>query len=153
MLDDRSILILLLSAALALSGCSGGDGRLAVSGTVSLDGQPLPDASISFRPAPGNDANGSGAVIRDGTFALPAAKGLKTGKYLVTVQAFRKTGRMVPLTPGGKKLGPEMAPLQFDSSTALEATVVAGKGNRFDFQLKRSLDSAPIPTPATFHHP
>jgi len=126
---------LLLAVVLVapMVGCSGGDGRLAVKGTVTLDGQPLERGSINFRPAPGNQAPSSGGTVRNGEFALPAAHGLKPGDYLVTIQAFRKTGKMVDDPQMGKI--EEMAAIAFQETMPLEATVSADAENRFSFSL------------------
>ena len=64
---------------------------------------------------------------------MPTAKGLLPGKYVVTVQAFKETGRIVDDPMGGKR--PELVPMVFAESRTLEATVVAGAANRFDFRL------------------
>ena len=105
--------MLLLTTVLTapIVGCSRGDGRLAVSGSVTLDGQPLERGSVNFRPAPGNQAPSSGGTIDQGEFTLPTAHGLKPGEYLVTIQAFRRTGRMVDDPQMGKI--EEMAPIEF----------------------------------------
>ena len=53
---------LLVLSALGLAGCSGSSGddlpREAVSGTVTLDGAPLPSGSISFSPDGGGRGRG-----------------------------------------------------------------------------------------------
>ena len=67
---------------LALVGCSS-DGRMAVSGTVTLDGKPLESGAITFLPAPGSEGHSAGGQITNGEFRLPADHGQKPGKYLV----------------------------------------------------------------------
>ena len=114
-------------------GCSP-DGRMAVTGTVTLDGKPLDSGAISFRPGPGNTSNSSGGQIERGQFHLSANCGLYPGKYLVTVQAFKPTGRMVMDPQFGKKVS-EQAAIEFNEAGKLEASVTAGAENHFDFQL------------------
>jgi hypothetical protein len=114
-------------------GCSRGNGRMALSGTISLDGKPLEAGAISFRPAPDNDGNSSGGQIESGEFRLSADRGLKPGKYLVTVQAFNLTGRTVMDPQMGKV--PERVLVQYNEAGKLEATVAPGEPNRFEFQL------------------
>ncbi len=54
---------------LAVVGC-GGDGRQAVSGDVTMDGQPLSDGIIRFEPQAGIPGSGAGTAIVDGRFQL-----------------------------------------------------------------------------------
>ena len=123
---------------LALAGCSR-DGRMAASGTITLDGKPLASGAITFQPAPGSDGHSAGGQIANGRFELAAQHGLKPGKYLVTVQTFKLTGRMVEDPQRGKV--PEMVAVKFNEVGKLEATVAAGATNRFDFQLTGKTDS------------
>ncbi len=77
---------LLISMALCL-GCSGGSGgRIAISGTVTLNGAPLDKGNISFQPSEGAKTS-SGAIISAGNFSIPRDKGLLPGKYRVEVNA------------------------------------------------------------------
>lgn len=78
----------LLAAAvlLAAAGC-GGSNAVPVSGTVTRGGKPLSAAIIAFEPKAGSGTTGAGAGgdIRDGAFAIPAAKNLSPGTYVVRV--------------------------------------------------------------------
>ena len=123
---------------LVLAGCSR-DGRMAASGTVTLDGKPLENGGITFQPAPGSDGHSAGGQIANGRFQLAANHGLKPGKYLVIVQAFKLTGRMVKDPQRGKV--PEMVAVKFNEAGTIEATVVTSTANRFDFQLTSKTDS------------
>jgi hypothetical protein len=76
----RFLLVALLSL---LAGCSGDWGS--ASGTVLLDGKPLPEADITFHPvSPG--APGNGRVV-DGAFTIKTGTraGLAVGSYKVVV--------------------------------------------------------------------
>ncbi|EAQ81827.1 carboxypeptidase-like regulatory domain-containing protein [Blastopirellula marina] len=78
-------LSLLLIAAIQL-GCSGG-GLQPLQGTVTLDGQPLADAAISFSPVTGGRP-ATGKTDADGQFTLAsytAGDGLPAGSYKVTI--------------------------------------------------------------------
>jgi len=79
---------------LFLVGCSD-NGRSEVSGTVSLNGRPIPEGAITFIPVEGNTGPGAGAEIRDGKYFIPREKGVTTGKNRVELRAFRETGRKV----------------------------------------------------------
>lgn len=120
-------------AVVALIGCSGGNGRQSVSGSVTLGGQPVASGAISFRPAEGTDGPSAGGAIKDGHFTLEKANGLLPGKYTVGIQAFRKTGRIVNDPQFGKT--DEMVPVRFREEGTLEATVTSGSDNQFEYAL------------------
>lgn len=115
------------------AGCSRGDGRVAVSGTVTLDGAPLASGAINFRPAEGLQANSAGARIENGRFELPADAGLLPGTYTVVIMAMKETGRMVDDEQRGKI--PETVPVKFRESGRLTATIEPGRHAHCDFQL------------------
>jgi len=125
-----NLLVLLTSFAIICSGCS--DGRSSVSGTVTLDGQPLTKTdqrtvTIMFTPESGGAA-ASALVDESGSFTLytGAKAGLDPGKYVVTLAA-------VEASTTGKRL---VAPERYSDPTQsdLRAEVVPGS-NEFDFDL------------------
>ena len=122
----------LLLAILVVAGCSGGDGRQAVTGTVTLDGQPLDSGSVNFQPADPSAASSSGAAIRDGEFTIPRDKGLKPGAYKVSVRATKETGRMIEDPQMGQIA--ERVAVKFQEEGTLEVEVGDGK-NHFDLEL------------------
>ena len=130
---QRSITLVLLACLLTFAGCSGSDGRLGITGTVTLDGQPLASGLINFRPAAGTAANSSGGTITEGRFSLPAAKGLMPGEYIVRVQAFQKSGRKVQDPQMGEI--DEILPVRFNETDALKATITDGGENQLEFAL------------------
>src|SRR5262249_57752586 len=62
------------------------DGRLAVSGTVTLEGVPLSGGTIIFEPIDGQGST-SGAAIENGEDSIDRKVGLKPGKYRVAITA------------------------------------------------------------------
>ena len=116
---------LLLVIGVFLSGCSSAnDGRLAVTGEVSFDGQPIGDGYITLSPlAKGPSAGGR---IVDGKFQIPT-KGPTEGEYRVIVQAMRRTGRMIPVDPAVPEDKVEESvqflPPQFNTRTQFSATL------------------------------
>src|SRR6266446_4970450 len=88
---------------LVLAGC-GSDNRGAVSGKVTLDGQPLKKASIAFIPMEGTQSPSSGGTIENGTYAIERAKGPMAGSYRVEIRAPTATGKKIlagsPAPPG-----------------------------------------------------
>lgn len=114
---------LLLVASL---GCSPENslGRQPISGTISVNGQPLSLGSILFAP---NDPGGvsSGAEIENGTYSIPAHQGLTTGSYTVRIYATDEEAEQVaPTLPGpGVKTQPELIPAAYNMKSKLTLEV------------------------------
>jgi len=71
-------------------------GRQAVSGTVTLDGAPLAQGSISFQPTEQGKTS-SGAVVSEGQYSIARDQGLPPGKYRVVINAVKPgTGQTLP---------------------------------------------------------
>src|SRR2546425_4092176 len=92
---------------LLLAGCSGKYGTFDVRGTVLLDGQPLPGATVLFMPEDGGGRAASGMTDSEGNFLLTTYKendGALRGKYRVLVS---KSEAIEPppahLKPGDEK--------------------------------------------------
>ena len=128
------ILLGYIAATVALSGC-GQNGRQALSGSVTLDGQPLASGSITFQPMAGSTGSTSGTSIQDGNFTIDKTNGLLPGKYAVSIQSSWKTGRMK--NEGGVQI-PELIPLRFHPETPLEAIISSDDGNEFEHKLTTS---------------
>jgi hypothetical protein len=134
---------LVVFAALGLAvGCSGsGDDlpREAVSGTVTLDGQPLANGTISFSPAGGSGGPGGGGVIGGGKFSIPRETGLVPGNYNVALYASEKRAEQTkPAQAGGGKPAErpkELIPAKYNTSTELKAEIKKGGGNDLRFTL------------------
>jgi hypothetical protein len=135
-----SLFCVSLFAACLLSGCGAKDplNRRAVSGTVTLDGQPLKQGSIAFEPLqPGGVS--SGALITDGQYAVPADKGLPQGKYRVSVTAGGAAAAKLGPDgmPGDAGAAPkELIPAIYNTASKLTAEVGETDSPQFDFQLK-----------------
>ena len=94
MIANRYYAALLAGCLLLLVAC-GGNRRQPLEGTVTLDGQPLGEGSISFVPLPGTTGPTAGANIAAGRFSVAADRGTFTGAFRVEITAKRKTGRQV----------------------------------------------------------
>lgn len=95
----------LLTAAAA--GCSGPNAA-SVTGTVTLDGQPLTTGNVSFYPDGGSGAPAYGQIDANGRYSLSTGTdaGLAPGKYIAVVvatkdppQPYDATGSEVPPIP------------------------------------------------------
>jgi len=113
------------------------DGRLAISGTVAINGTPLsPDnGSIEFSPV-GSPAvkTPSGAIIANGTFSIPANKGLVPGEYVVRIYASKGVGidESNPMRP---MIYEPIVPEKYNMASQEKVTVASG-ATKFDFDLK-----------------
>lgn len=135
------MLCIVLAAVGAWSGCGSGDslGRSAVSGRITFDGEPVEHGSIQFSPHGGQGAVGSGALIADGKYAIPAAKGLPPGKYLVRIFSVERSAVDRPAEPPGPVVPPpakQQIPAQYNVQSQLIVEVTADGTNRFDFDMQ-----------------
>ncbi|HVK15727.1 MAG TPA: carboxypeptidase-like regulatory domain-containing protein [Fimbriiglobus sp.] len=87
------------TALLTAAACGGSAKPVKVSGRISLDGKPLPGATVVFTPADGNGNIASGRTNSDGEFRLTTFStddGAVPGDYKITVKIDE-----VPNMPGG----------------------------------------------------
>ena len=100
-----------------------------VAGTVSFNGQPVPEASIVFEDASGLPPD-AGSVL-DGEFSLS----VKAGKKIVRIRASRviegKEDAGIPGTP----LRVDYIPAKYNTNSELFVTVDAEDTNEFEFKL------------------
>jgi hypothetical protein len=127
--------------AAAAGGCSRDIPVHSVSGRVTLDGRPLVDAQISFRPAQGPEA--FGVLDSDGRYRLStraAGDGAVAGRHAVTLSQVTVGLALEPgVPPTLEKPTPGALPVPEKylraETSGLEATVVPGT-NAFDFELR-----------------
>jgi len=144
--------LLFLVTTVNMLGCS--DGKLKtepVRGIVTLDGEPLEGATVSFTPQnPGEGIASFGQTNAKGEYLLQTLAGrvdagTLPGEYTVTISKFKSipTGRMIRCDNSGEML-PEMEGIIYfprmtfyaeASTTPFSATVVRGR-NHFDFSMK-----------------
>lgn len=132
--------IVALAATMLVAGCSRQQAVYPVGGRVTLDGKPLVDAQISFRPQRGPEAFAT--LDTDGRYRLSTravGDGAVAGEHAVTLAQVTVglalepgvAPRLANPTPGAIPV-PERF-LQAETS-GLRATVVPGT-NTFDFDL------------------
>ena len=127
----RSFLAALVAAIVA--GCQG-DPRLAVSGTVKINGQLLDQGRIEFHP-PDNNGTMSGAVIQNGKYEIPRDKGLAPAIYEVRIYSYDEKGAKADSIPGEPGLGfKERIAAKYNAESMLKADVKRGN-TTFDFAL------------------
>jgi hypothetical protein len=140
------------AVGLAAAGCSqSGDElpREPVSGTVTLDSQPLADGVIQFMPATSATGEGTaviqpgGATIKGGRFSIPRDTGLVPGSYNVAINAAdRGAEQTKPDVPGtGQKaqkgrVPKELIPAKYNAQTELKAEIKKGGASDLKFDLQ-----------------
>src|SRR5262249_50211170 len=127
--------LLVWTGLLAFSGCAGGDDRVAVEGTVMVDGKPMGTGSLALIPLE-DKARTSGEGIADGKFSIPAQRGPSPDKeYRVEVHWGKPTGKNIR---EGPRVDPEYAeglPDKYHKASTLTARFKSGT-NRLDLDLK-----------------
>ena len=130
---------LLAVAFVFICGCGGKDPyeRHAISGIVSLDGEPLATGNITFFPETSGSV-ATGGTIQDGEFTVPKDQGLPAGKYKVSITATTTKGP-VPTDPNELMANPpevvSLIPKIYNSETTLTAEVSESPENSFTFDL------------------
>src|SRR5205823_2058080 len=126
----RAVLALCVAAILAIAGCSQSD-TVAVTGTVTLNGQPTDQAEVMFNPKHGRLA--TGVTDANGHFTLSTAKpgdGAAPGEYVVTLAEYYPPGKPPALPRGGGLLPSRFLPKYADpAKSPLTVTVERGKKN------------------------
>jgi hypothetical protein len=134
--------LLFVAIGLTASGCSGsGDDlpREAVSGTVTLDDQPLAAGTISFTPSDKSGGNSGSGAIKDGKFSIARAEGLVPGSYVVAIYSSAKEVEQTkPASPGKldrKALPKESIPSKYNSASELKADIPKGGTSSLNYPL------------------
>lgn len=119
-------------------GCGGGPSdapkTYEVSGTVTLDGQPVPEGAMVFLDPDGKQKS-YGASIKDGNFSTS----MTAGKKKVEINASRESkDKMAPGPSGGPPVPvlEQYIPVQYNKQTTLEADISADGSNELTFDLK-----------------
>ncbi len=116
--------------AVAILGCGGAEGpkTYRVSGTVTIDNQPIEDGYIIFKPTDPAD-RADGTAIVDGKYEMQAVAGTKK----VEIQAMRTTDEK---GSKGEPVQENYLPAEYNTATTLTADVTPEGPNEFDFDLK-----------------
>ena len=137
----------LSSCALALvlaAGCGDNHGgRVEVTGSVKLKGQPLKSGIVIFEPL-GSQGTSATANVTGGTYLIPQSSGLKPGKYLIRITAGDGTTPAnldpnEPPGPGGKGsniVSKELVPAEWNTKSKKEKEVTSESPNTIDFDIQ-----------------
>jgi hypothetical protein len=124
---------------LLLAGCSSNSDHTEtyqISGTVTLDGKPLPDATIVFLPDNGRSSAGKTSASGEYTlFYSEGVKGAIPGRHRVQISA----SEVVPgkLNSEGGEIRKEILPAEYHSKSTLVYEVNANRDDvNFDLKSK-----------------
>lgn len=127
--------VVVLAAAVGLLACGcGGDAGpkgVPVSGTVTLNGKPLPEGEVMFEPADGKGAPEQ-ALVKDGTFSGTVVPGAKK----VRITSWREGSGRKDAAMGGAAPKEQFIPKRYNTDSTLTVTVEAGKPQLPPFELK-----------------
>ena len=143
MLSFRLSVALVIAVAFG-HGCSrepASPPRFPVTGTVTVNGEPLQAGRIRFSPLTGTSTPGTSVGVVDGSYLTTVEEGLMEGEYRVEIEAeedlgFELDDDQAYAKRGGKPLPPNQIPPQFNRKSTLEATVMADADNDFLFNLE-----------------
>jgi hypothetical protein len=124
-------LLAVCSVSMAAYGCSSDSSKGAVSGTVTLDGQPLQSGLIRFVPVDGQTPTAD-AIITDGEFSVE----VPVGEKRVSISAPKIVGkRPAYQAPNAPMIDivEELLPARYNVSSELTLNV---KGGRQDAEFK-----------------
>ncbi|MCS7304408.1 MAG: hypothetical protein NZ602_04795 [Thermoguttaceae bacterium] len=122
----------------AIGGCgrSSGPQRVVVTGTVTYNGQPIPNGEIRFVPTGQTKGPISGASILEGKYRADGLGGVIVGTHRVEIRAFR-ADKSVPPDPHGEYPRQQYLPKKFNDQSTMEVTIPPDKGTQtFNFDLK-----------------
>jgi len=135
----------LLGLAIALAAGCGGKRFAPVSGTVTMDGKPCANATVTFSPAragKGVEAGDSsvGKTNEKGEYTLRAAKGqngAQVGKHRVSVTRVNQQAGDSDARPprGGWPVGDQI-PKRYNENSELTFDVPSGGTDKANFELK-----------------
>ncbi len=134
--------------ATAFAGCGSGgrpEGVAPVSGRISLGGEPLAGAIVTFLPVKQGASTSLGRTDDEGRFTLlygGGIQGAQVGQHRVTITTFSRGN---PDADPPRPASPEKVPAQYNRDTTLTADVVEGS-NTIDFELESSGQIAALPT-------
>lgn len=132
--------ILLCFFSLLMFGSLGCDSRetgVATTGSVTLDGEPLPNGLIHFEPVDGAGASAS-RRIEGGEFDFPPNARMKPGKYKVSIRAIPPDSAEdadAAMNGGAQPKFHDPVPAKYNDRTELVAEVTEEGPNTFQYDL------------------
>jgi hypothetical protein len=130
-----------LAILVGLVGCGRSDGLLTIRGTVTFDGQPVEEGSISLMPVDGRGVTGGG-LISKGSYSAETSP----GEMAVQIYAYKTVVKENPsqeeIERGLTADRMEVLPPVYNRQSKLRITVSDAQKN-FDFDLNSAGDVPP----------
>lgn len=134
---DRALLFILSVSSLV--GCAQGTKTVPVSGVVTLDGKPLPEAHVTFQLATEDKVANAGSFAftdANGAYSLRTFEGEQpgavVGKYRVSINLVTPSFDGDP----AKRPPAKTLPAKYNRQTELQFDVAAGGTDKANFDLK-----------------
>lgn len=131
---------------MSIVGCGGGLPLAPVTGVVTLDGQPLENATVTFLPIAGEGSTSIGETGPDGKFVLSYTRekhGALIGKHRVRIN----TSKITTHSSGIESHIGERIPDRYNVATELEYEVKSGS-NASEFKLRSGGTISTVTDPA-----
>jgi len=128
--------VIIVWSLVIISGCGTTEdplNRQGVSGKVTFNGQPLANGTVEFQTE--GKGVGSGAVIEQGEFVIPDAKGLPPGEYIVRVSASGDKEETLEAAGESDELAKELIPPEYNTESNVRFTVKEGEENVLDLNI------------------
>jgi hypothetical protein len=132
----------LLLGALLVCGCGSGANLVPVSGTVTLDGQPLKAGDVQFHPDGSEKQEMPIGHVQDGKYELTTRgkKGAPAGRYKVVVLSNQFSGEGAPKATATKEVPRSFINIKYTTvgTTPLSKEVVANPApDAYDLKLTK----------------
>jgi hypothetical protein len=114
------------------------------SGTVAYNGVPLKEGIIRFVPLEGTPGQKTSVNIVNGDFAVDAANGPAVGEHRIEIESTDLAGLEMDdenaigrlKATRTRRIDAILVPPEYNSRSQLRRTILSGRDNPFDFELK-----------------
>lgn len=145
--EDGAFAALCAMALLFLVGCGGpaGPQRVAVKGTIQVNGEPLKAGRITFQPTADSKGPSASATVTDGSYQFDASTGPVVGKNKVQIVSLPDPGfelddeaayaQAAEQKKGRPVLPREIIPPEYNTHSTQVVNVTPNGEKTFDFQI------------------
>ncbi len=130
-----------LAAVFLAVGCAPKSDLLEVTGEVALNGVPVKSGSIRFTSVGADKVSSTGAVIRDGKYAIPQIRGLLPGTYQIVISAADESApKVIARDSLGRpqlEVSQELIPAEYNSNSQKTVEITVEQDNHFVFDIRK----------------